>query len=84
VKAGDERESATRFRQFVGPHRAPLALGVALAVVQAAALVPVPLLVASVFDDALPSGDRGALVRGALGVVACSVINAVCAVAAQQ
>jgi ABC-type multidrug transport system fused ATPase/permease subunit len=66
------------------PQRRALGVGIALAIIQAAALLPIPLLVAAVFDRALPAGDRPLLAGLAAAIVACSALNAVAAVGAQS
>jgi ABC-type multidrug transport system fused ATPase/permease subunit len=63
--------------------RRSLVVGVALAIAQAGALVPIPLLVARVFDRAIPDADAGALVVLAVAIVGCSTLNAIAAVGAQ-
>jgi len=45
------------------------ALGLALSVAQALALVPIALLVRAAFDDAIPSGDSGRLIALGAGIL---------------
>ena len=65
-----------RYAGYYRTSRARLALGVALGLVRALVVVPIPLLVGLAIDQAIPNGDRTALIGYGVAILGLTLIGA--------